>query len=409
MAVDWIATPRALEDLIATLVGVEAYALDTEFHRERTYYPQLALLQLAWPGGSALVDPLAVDLAPLAGLFAGQGLAVLHAADQDLEVLQNACGTVPSRLFDTQIAAGFIGFSSASLQTLVERLSGQRLAKGDRLTDWMRRPLTDGQRRYAEADVAHLLALRDTLVARLEACDRMTWADEECELMRTRVRVSQVPETAWWRIKDSRSLRGSSRGVVQEVAAWRERTAASLDKPPRAVLPDLAVTGIAHRPPQSIEDLKQIRGLDGRHLKGAAAREILDAVERGLHLERSAIRVAAIDDLDRRLRPAVTLVSAWVGQLAQDLRIDASLLATRADLHALLRDDPDARLATGRRADLVGYPIQKLVGGDAALAFRPGRGDLVLEARSRDEIVVDVPRPEPIADAVEAEDDLPEG
>src|SRR4051812_10025815 len=103
MEATWVATPAALDDLVADLSGVDAYAVDTEFHRERTYYPQLALVQIAWPGGCALVDPLAVDVAPLAKVLNGPGLAVVHAADQDLEVLNNACGTIPSRLFDTQV------------------------------------------------------------------------------------------------------------------------------------------------------------------------------------------------------------------------------------------------------------------------------------------------------------------
>lgn len=397
----WVATDDALADVIATLLAEPAYALDTEFHRERTYYPHLALVQVAWRGGIALIDPLAVDVAPLAAVLNSPALCVLHAADQDLEVLQLACGAVPSRLFDTQVAAGFVGFSSPSLLSLAERLLHRRLAKGDRLSDWTRRPLTAGQRQYAAADVAHLLDLRDDLIGRLESCGRLAWAEQECALLLQRSRQPQDPDKAWWRIKDSRSLRGPSRGVVQELAAWRERRAAEADKPPRTVLPDLALTGIAHRPPRNLDELRQIRGLDGRHLKGETAREILEVVARGRELTRSDIRMPPTDDLDRRLRPAVTLVSAWVAQLAHDLRIDTTLLATRADLYALLRNDPGARLATGWRASLVGDPVRRLVAGHAALAFRPGQGDLVLEERSGKEYTVDIAVPEPVADVSE--------
>lgn len=118
----WIDDAAVLESLVDELASCEAYALDTEFHRERTYFPQLALIQLAWQGGIALVDPLAVDVSPLARLLEGPGLAVVHAAEQDLEVLEKACGTVPTRLFDTQIAAGFLGQVSPSLVNLVERI-----------------------------------------------------------------------------------------------------------------------------------------------------------------------------------------------------------------------------------------------------------------------------------------------
>jgi ribonuclease D len=396
---DWIDTDAGLAELVATLAGEPLYGIDTEFHRERSYWPQLALVQVGWPGGIALIDPLAVDLGPFREVLAGPGTCIMHAADQDLEVLERACGVLPTTLFDTQVAAGFLGFSSPSLSSLVERLLGLRLTKGDRLTDWMQRPLTAGQQRYAAADVAHLLDLHRELVRRLEDCDRLAWAEQECEALRVRPHTPQDPETAWWRVKDSRSLRGPSRGVAQEVGAWRERRAAALDKPPRMVLADLALLGVAHRAPGTMGELRDIRGLDGRYLKGDSGPEILAAIERGRDLDRKAIRVPPSDELDRNLRPAVTLVSAWVAQLSQDLRIDTAMLATRSDLLALLRGDEDARLATGWRAGLVGDRIRQLVDGRAALAFRPGRGDLVLEARSGQDLAVEVPVPDEIEPA----------
>lgn len=378
---EWVDEQGRFEAVVADASTADAYALDTEFHREKTYFPQLALVQLAWPGGIALIDPFAVDLAPLARLLGGPGLAVLHAADQDLEVLETACGAVPTRLFDTQLAAGFLGMSSPSLLTLVEKLLGSRLPKGDRLTDWTRRPLTAEQQAYAASDVVHLHALHELISERLRERGRLAWAEQECELLLRRSRAPQDPDTAWWRIKESRQLRGRSRGVAQEVAAWRERRAAELDTPPRFVLPDMAVAAIAQRPPRSAAELAAVRGLDGRHLKGDLAPEILDAVDRGQSLPTARLRLPPTDDLDRGLRPAVTLVSAWVAQLAGDLDIDASLLATRADLHAFLRGDDGAKLATGWRHELVGTPVRHLVEGHAALAF-DGRGGLVLEARS---------------------------
>jgi ribonuclease D len=396
---DWIDTDAGLADLVTRLRGEPLYGIDTEFHRERTYWPQLALVQIGWPDGIALVDPTAVDIGPLHELLTGPGVCIMHAADQDLEVLELACGTLPNTLFDTQVAAGFLGFSSPSLSSLTERLLGLRLTKGDRLTDWLQRPLTAGQRSYAAADVAHLLDLHAELVRRLDACDRTSWAEQECEVLRVRPHTPQDPDTAWWRIKDSRSLRGASRGIAQAVAAWRERRAAEIDKPPRMVLADLALLGVAHRAPTSMGELRDIRGLDGRYLKGDAGPEILAAVQEGKRLAKGDIRLPPSDELDRTLRPAVTLVSAWVGQLAQELKIDAALLATRADLLSLLRGDEDARLGRGWRAGLVGDRIRQLVDGRAALAFRPGKGDRVLEARSGEELTAEVAVPEDIAPA----------
>ena len=381
METRWIDEPADLEALVAELLGAEAYAVDTEFHRERTYYPHLDLVQIAWAGGIALVDPLALDLMPLAKVLDGTGLAVLHAADQDLEVLRASCATAPSRLFDTQLAAGFLGMSSPSLQSLVERLLGVRLKKGDRLADWTRRPLGPDQRAYAAADVEHLLALHATISGQLVARGRLAWAEQECELERTQPRGPTDPETAWWRQRDSRSLRGASMGVAQEVAAWRERRAMALDLPPRFVLPDLAMAAIAQRPPSGAADLAGVRGLEGRHIKGPVLEEILAAVERGRAMDPAAVRRPPADDLERALRPAVALVSAWVAQLASDLEVDPALLATRADVQSFLRGDSGARLSEGWRKQLVGEPVRRLVAGEATLAFQGGH--LVLEDRVR--------------------------
>lgn len=377
---EWVADAGRFQEVVDELAGAAAYAIDTEFHRERTYYPNLALVQIAWPGGLVLVDPLAVDIAPLAEVLEGSGTAVLHAADQDLEVLLRACGVLPRRLFDTQVAAGFLGLSTPSLQTLVEQIVGRRLAKGDRLTDWTKRPLTAEQQAYAASDVAYLLELHATISERLEERGRLEWAYLESEGLRVQARSAQDPATAWWRLKSSRSLRGSSRGVAQEVAAWRERRAAALDVPPRFVLADLALASIAQRPPRNREELLAVRGLDGRNLKGDMAAEVMAAVARGRELPEAELRRPSSEEqLERTLRPAVTLVSAWVSQLAEDLEIDVTLLANRADLQAYLRRDPAARLATGWRHQLVGEPVGRLVEGRAALAFAGDR--LVLEDR----------------------------
>lgn len=386
---EWIADAQGLQHLVDDLKLVDAFALDTEFHRERTYFARLALVQIGWrPAGAdepdqpdrvALIDPLALDLTPLAETFAN-ATVVLHAADQDLEVLDRACGTVPARILDTQVAAGFVGFSSPSLSTLAERIVGLRLPKGDRLTDWTRRPLTAAQRSYAASDVAYLLAIRDALVADLEERGRLEWALDECALLLERSRGQQDPDTAWWRLKDGRGLRGPSRKIAQAVAAWRERRAAEMDVPTRFVLSDMALLGVANAQPRDRGDLEEIRGLDTRQVRGRTGDELLAAVSAGLALPDTSLRLPAVEEVDRQLRPAVALVSAWVAQLGRDLDIDPTLLATRADVQALLREDTEARLARGWRAELVGVPVRKLVAGEAALAF--DGDELVLEERS---------------------------
>ena len=387
----WVNDDAGLDELADTLAQAGEFAFDTEFHRERTYWPQLALLQVAWPGGVVLVDPLAVDIRPLGPCFANAPSVVAHAAGQDLEVLDRACGCVPQNLFDTQVAAGFIGFSTPSLATLAERILDVHLPKSDRLTDWRQRPLSAAQLEYAAADVAHLIALAHLIREQLEAAGRLAWAVQECRELYSAARAPQDPDTAWWKIKEVRHLRGRSRGVAQEVAAWRERTAADLDRPVRTVLPDLAVLAISTHPPSSIDQLRGLRGIEGRVPKGDAAAGLLEAVAAGLDLAPSRVRVPPSDDVERGMRPAASLVSAWIGQLARDLRIDASLLATRADLHEFLRGNTHARLLEGWRGELLGDRVRRLVSGDAALAF--DRRGLVLEERSRRSIGVEAPVP----------------
>lgn len=367
---------------MAEACDAPAYAVDTEFHREKTYWPQLALVQLNWGDGAVLVDPLAVDIAPLAELLRGPGVAVMHASAQDLEVLDLACGAVPARLFDTQIAAGFLGMSNPSLANLVDKLLGIPVAKADRLTDWLRRPLAPEQLGYAASDVAHLLELERILRADLEARGRLQWALDECEQFRVRPLPNRQPADAWLRVKDTRTLRGRAAAIAQSVAAWREARARDLDQPTRYVLSDLALLSIAQRPPTSIDGLRRVRGLDGRAARGRVGEELLDAIDRGRSGPVPARPNGRAPGVDSRLRPAVALVSAWVSQLAHDLELDTALVATRADIELRIMGDAASRLSSGWRAELVGDAVDALVGGTAALAF-DSTSKLVLEARSR--------------------------
>lgn len=382
IAYRWIDRQEDLDALVATLVDEPRYALDTEFHRERTYYPKLALVQLAWRTAVgqelALVDPLAVDVASLGRLFASEALCVIHAAQQDLDVLTHAVGSVPERMFDTQMAAGFVGYGTPSLVSLLQGEIGVSPPKGDRLTDWLRRPLSDSQRQYAASDVEYLLEVHERLVMQLSESGRLVWAEDACEELRTRPTSGSAPEDAWLRLKDARALRPGARAIAQSLAAWRERRAMRSDVPVRQVLADLAILGIAQRGPTTVTELAQARGVDDRHARGAIAEEILGAVRAARDAPAPSSPPSA-DDLDRNLRPAVTLVSAWVGQLARDERLDPALLATRADIVAILRGDDDARLSMGWRNELVGDGIRRLLGGEVGLTFDP-QGRLRLHA-----------------------------
>lgn len=372
----------ALEALVDELASAGDLALDTEFHRERTYYPLLALVQIAWRGGIELIDPLAADVSILARLFEPGRVFVLHAAEQDLEVLERSCGTLPAEIFDTQLAAGFLGHSSPSLVNLIESLLGVRLHKGDQLTDWTRRPLAAGQLSYAAGDVAHLLELREVLSDRLGELGRLDWAREECSLLLGKRRGDGPPEEAWWRLPHSRQLRGQARGVAQEVAAWRERRAREKNLPLRFVLPDLALTSIAQRPPGSREELARTRGVETRHVGGAVADEVLAAIGRGRRLSAGELCLPEAQALERPNKPVVTLASAYATQRANELSLDPAVLATRADLVSFFQRRPGGRLTEGWRHRILGEGLSRLARGEAALAF-DGEDGLVLEERSR--------------------------
>ncbi len=377
---DLIDDPGALAAVCDEVADEDRYALDTEFHTERTYHPKLALIQLAWADRVVLIDPLAVDVEPLGRLFSGPGTAVAHAAGQDLDVLAAACGATPATVFDTQIAAGFLGMSSPSLARLVEQVLGVRLPKTDQLSDWLHRPIPPGQLAYAAGDVRHLLALHAAMAARLEARGRLDWAVEECAQVLAGRRGGTVPEQAWWRMGDLRKLNGRSRGVAQEVAAWRERRAAATDRPRRRVLSDLALLTIAQRPPHDRQDLEKLRGVEVHHLGKGAAAEILEAVRRGQALAPADLRLPPDAPEARAPQAAVAVCAGLVRQIADEQQFDAGLLATRADVAQLVTGEP-SRLDHGWRASLVGDPLRRLLAGEIAAAFGPG-GQLVLEARS---------------------------
>ena len=376
-----ITSRRKLSAMVADASAADAYALDTEFHRERTYYPRLALVQIAWHDQLAVIDPLAVPITPLAKLLDGEGLAVLHAAEQDLEVLYHECGTRPRRIFDTQIGAGFIGFSSPSLATLHDRLLGVDLAKEARLSDWFQRPLPDHMLAYAAADVERLLEISDILQKELHARGRLEWAEEECALLLERADAGRSPETAWLRIKEVRRMEGRPRALAQAVARWREEYAARQNQPVRHILSDLGVAVVAQRMPKSVAQLREIRGVEPRNLRKGADRDLLALLEEIREADLAVEPAGKTPKLDPALKPAVSLITSWAAQHAAQADLDPALVATRSDIEALLRGDPDCRALKGWRAEIIAAPVQQLLEGTAAVAF-DSQGKLTLEERS---------------------------
>ena len=377
---DWIADQADFDELVDELSNTSAYALDTEFHRERTYLPRLAVVQLATLNRIALVDSLAVDVRSLSQTLQSNAVCVMHAGSQDLEILELVCGAVPKRMFDTQIAALFCGYRTSSLGRLVEGLLGVQLDKSAQLTDWTRRPLPEADLRYAASDVDHLLELRDSLVRRLDDQGRLAWAEDEIERLRSKDRSPPDPKTLWWKLRGKTKLNGRARGVAQELAAWRDRVARKQNRPARTVLSDMALLALAQRPAHSAEQLKSVRNLDLRRFKHTD--ELLSVIRRGTHLSESAIRLppkkpANLPNVDG----VIALCLAWLAQRAGEEDLDMSVLGTRDDVTSLVLQQP-SRLSTGWRDTLVGHELRLIIDGVAALRANGAKLELLDRARS---------------------------
>lgn len=374
-AFDWIDDPGKLDEVVAELRASDAFALDTEFHRERTYEPVLALVQVATRDRVALIDPFAVDVTELARAFDASRVCVMHAASQDLEILEGVCGKVPARLFDTQIAALFCGYRTSSLGRLVEGLLSVSLDKSAQLTDWTRRPLPKADLRYAASDVAHLLELHDALLRALESRERLAWAEEEIERLRAKDRSPPAPETLWWKLRGKTKLNGKSRGVAQELARWRDEVARERNRPARTILSDMALLALSQRPPRNAGQLRGVRNFDARRFKHTDA--LLEAVRRGVELPPTDLSLppkkpANLPSVDG----VISVCLAWLSQRANEEDLDPAVLGTRDDVTQLVLRRP-SRLSSGWRQDLVGAELEAIIDGSASMRVSGTRLELV--------------------------------
>lgn len=366
-----IDTQSVFESYLASAAKADRYAIDTEFHRERTYYPDLALLQMRFVLDSkphaALIDPKAVDVSALQPLFTSDSVALVHAPLQDFEVFEHDVGILPSRFFDTQIAAGFLGFSTPSLASLVQHFMNVHLSKGDRLSDWTRRPLSPSQKRYAYSDVEHLETLVDSISAELDRLGRLPWASSAFEELVTSRRPPLDPDDAWRSITEGRNLQEEQKGVLMELAAWRERRARELNIPPRRVYSDIVLVCLAQRMPQTPEEFDEVRGFTRTRNTNLAP--LQEAIRKGRNR-----RVPPPLPRQKQADPrAVALVSAFVGDLAHRQKIDKVLLATREDLELLLAGIP-SRLDSSWRAEILQDIPARIASGSLGLAIDPDGG-----------------------------------
>jgi ribonuclease D len=253
----------------------------------------------------------------------------------------------------------------SSLSKLLEDLLDVRLDKSAQLTDWTRRPLPERDRSYAASDVAYLLELRDALIQHLKERDRLAWAEEEMERLRTRDRARPDPDTLWWKLRGKSKLGGRARGVAQALARWREDVARRKNRPPRTVLSDMALLSLAQRPARSASDLRGVRNLDPTRFKHTD--ELLAAIQRGLELPKDAVRMPPKKpDNIPQVDGVIALCLAWLSQRAREEDIDPSVFGTRDDVTGLVLGQK-SRLGMGWRRHLVGEELEAIIDGDAAI------------------------------------------
>ncbi len=375
MTTEWIDSDEPLRALSEHLRAQPFVAVDTEFHRERTYYAQLALVQVASAERVACIDPLAkLDLKPLDELMLDPGvLKVVHAGRQDLEIFYDRTGCIPSPLFDTQIAAGLLGYGDTiGYAALVSRVLGVELQKLHGRTDWMRRPLDAAVIEYAADDVLHLRDVYRALDKELTDKGRRAWLDEE-QAPLLREATYRVPEEdAWKKLKGAGRMSGVERAVARSLAAWREARARKSDIPRRRVLSDEVIVDLARQRPETVEATERLRALEPGVRKRFGA-EIV-ALVRAAMTSSPASWPPSLDsgppaDVDPAL---VDALSAVLSARARAADVSPRVLSSRAELEKLAAGDDDVEVLRGWRGEIAGGALRAFLRGEVRLAVDDG-------------------------------------
>ena len=379
----------ALADACARMAKHPFVAVDTEFHRETTFWPILCLVQLASDDEAIAVDALApgIDLSPVFALMADPNVVkVFHAARQDVEIFWKLAGEVPKPMFDTQVAAMVCGFGEqVSYSELVRAVTRANVDKSSRFTDWQRRPLQQAQIDYAIGDVTHLRDVYRALDAKLVETERRDWLEDEMRVLTSAETYEQHPERAWERFR-SRARKPRDLAVLMELGAWREAEAQSRDVPRARVLKDDVLVEIALAAPQSPADLAGLRAAPRGLERSKAGEEILAAVDRGLKRDPKTLPKV---EKDRRGGGAATveLMKVLLRQASEESGVAARMIATSDDLEAIARSDRAAVPALqGWRRKLFGARALELKHGRLALTVEQGKV-VMLEWRDADAAV----------------------
>ena len=362
-----------LEQLCQELSHSEYISVDTEFVREQTYYPQLALVQIANERVIACIDPVAItDLAPLKALFRNSAVTkVFHAAGQDMEIFYLIFGELPQSLFDTQIAATVLGQGEQiGYANLVKEMLGVELDKSHTRTDWLQRPLSTKQISYAEDDVRYLNQLYPMQLKALEAQGRSDWLSEDFASLADPKRYQSDPQTAWRKIKGLNKLKGVQLAILQQLSAWREQQAIDKDKPRRWIAADVILLDIAKLRPKDIQALEKIRGIPAS-LVQRNGDKLLQCVHDAEALPKEQWpSLPRPKQLSSEQDALVDALTAIVKLSAKQYQITPATLASRKELEALVRGERNLSILTGWR---------RHHGGEELLAFLEGKSRYCVE------------------------------
>lgn len=370
-----ITTQSELERAIERLEQSDFVTVDTEFIRETTFWPVLCLIQMAVPGFTALVDPLApgLDLKPFFRLMANENVVkVFHAARQDIEIIVHQGDLVPSPIFDTQVAAMVCGFGDAvSYDQLVQKITDVRLDKSSRFTDWRYRPLSEKQLEYALADVTHLIDVYKHLTAQLEREDRAHWLKEEMQVLTSRETYDPHPDDAWKRLK-MRVRKPQELAILKSVAAWREREARERDVPRGRIIKDDAIYEIAQQAPRDSDALGRLRTIPKGWERSSTAVALLGAVNAALAVPKDELpKLPKQQQQPEGTNAAAELLKVLLKIIAEQQGVAAKVLASSDDIDQIAAHGEKAQVPAlqGWRRAVFGEKALRLVRGEIAIKF----------------------------------------
>lgn len=373
----FIETAEQLQDFVQQVADSPWLAVDTEFLRERTYYPRLCLIQVANEHIAAAIDPIAItDLSALRALLMNPAIEkIFHAARQDMEIFLNEWDTLPAPLFDTQPAAALLGIGDqVGYGKLIQQVLNIELPKDHSRTDWSRRPLDKAQLRYALDDVIYLGQAYLKMKPQLEKAHRLSWLDAEFRMLTSPQTYSLNPMDMWKKVKGRQHIKGIKLAILQALAAWREEQALAKNLPRRWILKDDVLLEITRRSPANAEELEKVRGIDAGFVR-KQGKTILDLIEKARQLPKDqwpkdkfvAARPTPLQEA------TLDLLTAALRLIAQEAGLSPQVIASRKDLLALLKKDENCALLQGWRKGLVGEPLQELIAGQRQIVMEQGR------------------------------------